>query len=272
MRFRYVSAIFSLEIRKTLSYRVDFWMHFLGSVFIGLLIAFFLWKAIFDYNQAQTMGGFSFHALMLYYLLIPMTLNIIMPSGSHWIGFISKEIYEGTLNRYLVYPVSFLNYKIISHFSESFIAVIQLVITFSLYLIIFDLPSDYQISLNGTLLATVSVLFSILMYFHLGACIEMIAFWADNIWSLMVMLRFMITMLGGVFIPLSFFPESFQNVLNTLPFPYLVYFPVQTFLGKVSFEIWLNGIAITLFWGVFFFALSKVMWKMGTKKYTGVGI
>ena len=48
---------------------------------------------------------------MLYYLLVPLIARMIRGEESR---FLSDDIYEGGLTRYLVYPLSFLQYKYVS--------------------------------------------------------------------------------------------------------------------------------------------------------------
>ena len=61
-----------LELKKAVTYRAEFWISFLGAVLAQFSVAFFLWKAIFASRGAETINGFTFPALMLYYLLVPL--------------------------------------------------------------------------------------------------------------------------------------------------------------------------------------------------------
>ena len=94
----------------------------------------------------------------------------------------------------------------------------------------------------------------------------------DNVWSLLIMVRFSVGLLGGAMIPIAFFPEHVQVILNYLPFRYLAAFPINCFLGKVTFADWQTGIAVTLFWSLIFTGCALLIWNRGKYKYTGVGI
>ena len=39
--------VYSLELRKRMTYRTEFWFRFLGVLFANLLAAYFLWGAVF---------------------------------------------------------------------------------------------------------------------------------------------------------------------------------------------------------------------------------
>ena len=64
--------VFAIEIKKAVSYRVAFWVNFLLGTTTDLLIAYFLWGAIFAASGSQTMQGFSFHGMVFYYLFAKM--------------------------------------------------------------------------------------------------------------------------------------------------------------------------------------------------------
>ncbi len=261
--------VFSTEIRKTIAYRFDFWLQFVMSVLANVGVAYFLWKAIFDYKGVDSMRGYSFAGLMLYYVMVPLISRMIQGPG---LGMIAHEIYDGSLTRYLIFPVSFFSYKYIQYFAHTVIYFLQLILAVTLFILIFRLPVDVHLSVPSILMGAVVVLCAGFMTFTLSALIEMIAFWADNVWGLLVMIRFAVSLLGGAMIPLSFFPGTLERILHLLPFSYIASFPINTFLGKTTFHEWTTGIVVIFFWSTTFFALSRVVWHRGKYRYTGVGI
>ena len=106
----------------------------------------------------------------------------------------------------------------------------------------------------------------------LNSLSELIAFWADNIWSLGVIIRFATKFFGGAMIPLTFFPEWANTVLAYTPFPYIVHFPMKVFFGEIDLNTILINIGILIFWTIIFYFISKLIWNKGKYSYTGVGI
>jgi ABC-2 type transport system permease protein len=113
---------------------------------------------------------------------------------------------------------------------------------------------------------------SSLLYFLFSAWLQLIAFWADQIWSLSAIVRFITGLLGGSLLPLSLFPETLRGVLTLLPFSYFVHFPLQCFFGNIPLDQWLHGISIMGCWSVVFAAIYAAVWNRGNLQYTGVGI
>lgn len=268
-KFSWVGQVFSLEIRKHLSYRVDFWSYFLGAVGAQLAIAYFLWKSIFDFLEVEKMQGYSFSGLMLYYLLVPLLNQVIRGAK---LGYISEEIYQGSLTRYLIYPVNFFAYKYTAHAAFSFYSSLQILCGLGLFALFFSWPADMSISFISILGGIFTAFLSGYLFFAISAIFEMVAFWADNVWSLVLMVYYTINLLGGGYIPLSFFPPTVEKILYWSPFPYLLSFPLKTLLGQESLFSWLQGLGILIFWAFVFTGLLSLVWQRGTRQYTGVGI
>ncbi len=262
-------VIMTMEWRKAFSYRVHFWINFLGDVLVQFGVAYFLWTAVYAYSENKLLGGFSYSAILLYSLCVPMIGKIV--KGNE-IGLISQEIYDGGLNRYLVYPISFFKFKYSQRLAESLLFLVQFGLMIVLYQVFWESPTDLLLSWQNSLRGLVVLGLAGVLFFFVNCIVELIAFWAEHIWSLMIMLRFVTNFLGGAMLPLSFFPEKWASILEWFPFYYLVGFPINTFLGRLSAGEWERGIVILLGWILVSGALAKVIWKKGVKQYTGIGI
>ncbi|HEX4926102.1 MAG TPA: ABC-2 family transporter protein [Bdellovibrionales bacterium] len=265
---RWMWHSYSLEMRKLLSYRVDFWVQFAGSIFVQFGVAYFLWSAIFEVRGTEQVGGYTFPMLMLYYILAPLVERMTM--GDSWTH-ISTEIYEGTLTRYIVYPMPVLPYKYIAHIAKTSIGLIQLVMTLGLLSLFFDRPAELQTSALSVLQGIVLIFFAGYLYFIINLAVEMIAFWADSVWSLLVMVKFTVSLLGGAMLPLTLFPEGVRKVLEILPFSYFISFPIRCFMGQVTTSEWLAGLAIITVWAIVATLAAQMIWRRGSKNYAGVG-
>jgi ABC-2 type transport system permease protein len=256
-----------LELKKMISYRADFWIGFVGNVVTQFGVAFFLWKAIFTARGVDEMEGYTFGGLMLYYLLVPLVERIVFGQE---MGFMSGEIYDGGLTRYLLYPVSFFRVKYAATLAQSTLFIAQMLLTLTVFLLVFRNP--FSLTWRNFAAALPVFLLSGLLHFCLTACLEMTAFWADNVWSIMVFNRMITHLLGGGLIPLAFFPAKLRAVLEYLPFPRVVSFPIRCLLGQVGQGEWLKGMGLTAAWALVFAGLAALVWRKGLKGYSGVGI
>lgn len=256
-----------LESKRFLSYRVDFWLQFAVTVMAEVVIAYFLWVNIYGDDPGKVIGGYTFHQMLLYYLFVPFVGRMVR---SHEDFSLATEIREGGLNKFLIYPISFLQYKIMQKFVYTSLAVMQM------FLGIFFVAYLLGVSVNSTVLnfalGIVAAYVAMLLYGLMLMTLEIVAFWADTVWSLGVMLRFTAMFLGGAFVPLNLFPEWAQNFLMVTPFPYLFSNAIKTFLGEYTLTQSIQGIGIGILW---LFPLSLIMlstYKKGLRQYSGIGI
>lgn len=268
-QWSWVPHVLSIELKKAFSYRVAFWVQFLIGTGADLSISYFLWWAIFQARGESTIQGFTFHGLILYYVFATFSSKITRGNDR---GYISTDIYEGTLTRYLLYPLPFFPYKLVTHFTQQLLGMIQLLFTLSLFALIIGLPGGNHVTVFTFLAGCFTCVLAGYLHFTMMSCLEMVAFWQDVVWNLMVMLRFMMNLLGGQMIPLAFFPEWGQKIIAYTPFPALVSFPARTFLGDITLNEWLWQAGMLALWALVFTFLANRVWIRGTKQYSGVGI
>ena len=265
----WVSTVFSLELRKAFSYRANFWIDFFGSVSVQLITAYFLWRAIFDYSGKSTLSGYSFYHILLYTILAKMWQRVNYGSD---LGVCSREIYTGTLTRYIIYPVSLIGYKFTVFWAQSLIYLQYLLFGYLVYFVIFPIPPEVNISSASLVRAVLAMFFGGSIYFFTILCIDFVAFWAENVWSLLIMNRFVSSILGGAMVPLALFPDRVRSLLECLPFYYFTGFPIRVLLGEVSAHDWAVGMAWASFWTAFFWTMASIILSRGRYRYSGAGV
>jgi ABC-2 type transport system permease protein len=269
MTARLFWQVFSIECRKLMSYRADFWINSVVGFVAHFGVMYYLWRAIFS-GPAERIGGYTFEGMLLYYLLVILIGKLVR--GAEHTHDISVDIYEGTLSRYIVYPTSYFGFKYAQHLGLMLPGLVQLALFGLLYLLILPVPAEATVTPGSVAMAAVSILIANLMYYTLAAPLQAVAFWADNVWSLVVMQRFATALLGGAMLPLSLFPAWSRPVLDALPFRYLYDFPVGTLIGRIGPRAWLIGVAVSLAWWLAMAGVTRIVWRRGMLSYTGVGI
>lgn len=265
--------LFGVLLRQSLSrifsYRVNFWVQFWGSAITEVLIAYFLWFSLFEAQGVTEIGGYSFQEMMIYYLLISFVGRLIRGIENFEI---SKEIYEGTLTRYLLYPHNYFTFKFADHLAYTGIGLLQAFIAGGLVSIFF--PEALKVLRFEWIhlpVYLVSILLASIFHFMLMSLLELVAFWADNVWSLLVMARFIISFFGGFYLPLALFPQALQSALAWTPFPALTFLPVQYLMGKVAYSDLIQGLFILVFWILVLAMMMSLVWARGKYKFSGVG-
>lgn len=260
----------SLEARKAMSYRADFWINVVVSFFAQLGVVWYLWEAIFRGTGKATIGGWDLPGMLQYYVLVILAGKLVR--GQEFMAGVSQDIYDGGLSRYLLYPVSYNRFKYAQHLGALLPALVQL----ALFMALMPLfpaqlgafrPGPAQLLMGFSALAAGN-----LLYYMLLLPLQAVAFWADNVWSLTVLMRFTSGLLGGSLLPLSLFPEQARAWLDWLPFRCLFDVPVGALMGRLSVAAWAGGLLLSLGWSALLWGLARLVWRRGERGYTGVGI
>jgi len=262
--------VVSVEARTSMSYRVDFWVNAVVGFAAHFGLQYCVWDAVFRESGRAQIGGYDFATMLLYFVSVILFGKLVR--GSELQGQVSTDIYEGGLNRYLVFPTSYFAFKYAQNLGGLLPALIQLALFGAWFPFLLDLPPDLGLSPATALMGLVAVAAANLLYFVMLFPLQCVAFWADNVWSLSVALRFLTGILGGFLLPLSVFPDWAQRGLAWLPFRYLFDFPVNVTLGRVPVGEWLLGIALTLAWALVIGLAGRVVWHRGELQYSGIGI
>lgn len=270
MRARLFAHAFSTEARKWMSYRADFWLTAVVGFFANFGVVYCLWRAIYQASPGASFGGYDFDGIVLYSVLAILLGRLVR--GADRVADIAQDIYDGSLSRYIVYPTSYFGFKYAQHLGQLVPACAQLLLFGVVYGGFLPFPANVTIGVGSCAMAAVSVMLGNMLFYALSAPLQAVAFWADNVWSLVVMMRVSTALFGGAMLPLALFPEWGQRLLTWLPFRFLYDFPITVLMGKVPFEAWLQGSALGLAWVAAIAGLTRVVWRRGMLVYSGVGI
>lgn len=267
-------TVFSLETRRSMAYRADFWLQMVASFAAQLVVAVFLWDAVFRARGGSPIAGYDQPAMIGYYLAVLLVGRVVR--GTDRPITMASEIYEGTLSRYLLYPTNYLATKYAEHLGTLLPGLLQLVFGGGLALLLLAgdsaTPLLAGVGPGSVLRAALAIAIGNLLSFLMHYPLQGIAFWAENVWSLNVMLRFTADLLGGLMLPLAVFPGWAQEWLSWLPFTYLFSFPVTVLFGQVDDRHFVAGLAIALGWCAVFALLGRLVWRRGLAGYNGAGI
>ncbi|MFN0058245.1 MAG: ABC transporter permease [Planctomycetota bacterium] len=270
MPLRLFLQILAIETKKAVSYRMDFWLGAVGSLLAGIGVPYFTWQAIYAARGTPLLGGYTFAGMVAY--AIACTLIIKVVRGSDLTLGIANDIYDGTLNRYLVYPAGYLRFKFAQQCGVLTPSLLQLALVGGAFLLVLPQPADLAITPTSVAQALLSMAAANVLHFLICYPVQLVAFWADNVWSLIVMLRFISSLLGGGLIPLELFGAEAREWLGYLPFAHLYWTPVSALLGKLTMAEWLASLATTGLWCLACALVGRVLWRRGQLQYSGIGM
>ena len=263
-------SVVSIEARAALSYRVDFWLNMLVGFTVQFGIVYFLWTAMFRESGREIIGGYTLDGMIIYYLSVILLGKLVR--GREMEQAVSTDIYEGSLNRYLIFPARYFGFKYAQHVGMMGPGVMQFALFGPVVYLVLDVPAHLVPQFSSVLMSLAAIAVGNVLHYLLSLPLQLVAFWADNVWSLEVAKRFFTTLLGGLMIPLSLFPEWAQGTLYFLPFRFFFDFPARVMLNQIGPIEWAIGTLVSLGWCVVFWAVCAWVWRRGRLHYTGVGI
>lgn len=262
--------VVSIEARRRMSYRADFWINAIVSLAVQIGISIFLVHAIFRESGQAVVAGFTYRGMLLYFVTVAFLGKLVRATEMEFA--VSSDIYEGGLTRYLLYPSSYPVFKYAQQLGALAPVIVQVLLLGVWIPFVMGIPDEMRISIGSVAMCAVALGLANILLYVMTLPIQAVAFWADNVWSLMVANRIIAALLGGMTIPLALYPEWAQQILNHLPFRFLFAFPVDALLGRLTPAQWAVGALESLGWCLAFAVIGRVVWKRGDLQYTGVGI
>lgn len=260
--------VFTTESKRLLTYRAQFWFELILSSVIELLVILVVWKAVFVSSQSENIANYNLTEMLLYVSVATFFSQATKGSG---MGTFQRDIYDGSLTKYLIYPLSFFSYKVGTFFPRAMFAVIQLFLTLILMYFLSDISYLSVFSFFNFFVGLLSLTLACFIFFLMLAMVEMLAFWFDNVWTLSFVLQICIVFLSGRAVPIDLFPKTAQIILNNSPFPFLAFVPAKIFIGGMTQSEAINSIVIGCVWVFVFWFLARNLYRLGLNKYSGVG-
>ena len=260
--------VFKVSLNQEFAYRLSFVMWRVRNV-IQVLVLFFLWDTIFS-NREGEIFGYDRDKILTYVLGLVFIKAFVLSAR---VQDVAGEIARGEIINYLLKPVNYFKYWLTRDISSKALNLVFAVGEFGLIYLILKPPFFFQDNFLQLFLFLISISLAILTYFLLLFIVNALPFWAPELgWGGHFLFTvIMVEFLSGVLFPLDILPMNIQNILNLTPFPYLIFFPLQIYLGKISGLIALKGIFISLTWIIILWFFMKSVWEKGLKAYQAYG-
>ena len=259
-------TLFGLGLKRVSEYKVNFFGRF-ARIPVELAIFYFLWKVIFAARGATELGGMAFPTFIVYVMMTRFVF-ISMPNMSiTWA--VEDIIASGQLSYLLTKPVSFIRYMFFRYTPEFFLYGFTATALF----IGVSAAIQWHVLANPIFWALfiISLILSIALNYTLFFSIATLTFWFDGIWGVTRSVQVMRSFLSGELIPLTLFPPALATVAAVLPFKYLMFTTIFTYLEMYTVNEAILQIGIQLAWIAVFVVITNVALAAGLKKFNSQG-
>lgn len=258
--------ISKIYMKTQLAWRADVVFNMVFTI-TKILFAYLLWGTIFQ--SKETVGQFTFHGMLSYYIISSFLSQLEMSGG------ISNELRDrirnGTFSKYMVIPVGIERYflamelgVVLFYFSFDLIAAFCWVFVFRIRFIFTGNP---WIILCAAVMLVLGMLFMAQFNYFLG----LLTLKYQGIGTFLMIKDNLAALVTGSIVPLALFPGMVVNVMKLLPFYYVTYLPAMLLTGLCRSEA-VHGIFVIMCWCLMMQLVINIVWKKYIRKYDGVGI
>ncbi|MCH5586559.1 ABC-2 family transporter protein [Shimazuella sp. AN120528] len=247
--------VIRIRFLMMLAYRVNYYSGIIiYSINIGAYV--FLWHAV--YGGKPSIQGFTAIQMATYIAISWMARAFYYNNLDREIA---EEIRDGSVAIQIIRPYSYLMVKVFQGFGEGL---------FRLFL--FSIPGMiivsfiYPIQLTTNPLVwtqfLISLLFGFIVNVEVNLIVGLFAFFILNNQGILWAKRFLVDLLSGLIIPISFFPAVLQKIFAFLPFQAISYIPSNTLVKGLSIHQWLPAIGVQFVWTII---LALICWGFWSK-------
>jgi len=266
-RLRVMKAVAIVTFKEWGAYRT----HSMVSIFVGpvyYLVQMCIWRAVYTTDSA--IGGMTLNQ-MLTYSGVAAAIGYLTMDFADWN--LQMLIHTGKYATFALRPIHHrffaLSQKVGHRFLGLIFEFIPVVLIFTLLFRVNLIPVHV-----GWALLSVGLGFMINFYVHY--CIGIAGFWLTKTGGIRGVFQILRSAFSGALIPLSLFPGPLQKVLIFLPFQFITYLPGRIWTGDYTlggvtlaapYAVGLQALCALAMWG-----LSEVLYRLGNRKFTGVGV
>jgi len=257
--------IFSIYWQEGLSRRASFIMERFRALVV-LISFYYFWSALLKHRTSFV--GYDRTQMITYVLGMNVLRSLVFATRTEEIA---GEINHGRLSAYLLKPVNFMFYTLFRDLSEKSINFVSSIIEVLGLMWIFGVKIQWPPNLSYWLLFIAAILGAMWLYFILSFMTGCWGFWTSESWGPRFLLELFLEFTAGVFFPLDVLPNLAQQIIKCFPSPYLVFFPLQIFLGRLDASQIVHGFLVQAFWILAISGLARWVWSRGMQNYSSAG-
>lgn len=259
-------AVFLLNLQQEFQRRASLVMERIRSLALVLSL-YFLWSSLLE-DPTKSFLGYSRTQMLTYVLGLALLRALVLTNR---VFELTYEIARGRISAQLMRPMNLFLYQFSLDVSDKAVRCLAAIFEITILALIFKATLYRPENLGTWVLAFAAVAFALVLYFLIGLTLTTSGFWSAEsigfLWATSLLIEFC----SGAFFPLDVLPKTIQEVLLQLPFPYLVYFPINIYLERLSASAIIHGLCVQLVWILGFSLTAQILWKKGLATYQAEG-
>jgi len=219
-----------------------------------------LWNVTFEAAGTGTINGLTL-ADTMWYLMLAETIELSRPAVARSV---SDNVKDGSIAYMLNKPYNFIFYQFSNSMGETvFRALMNAVFGSAVVWWLVGAPHD----MRGWIAAIPAVLGAWILNFIVACLIGLAAFVVEDVSAFVWIYQKFTFILGGLLIPLDFYPTWLQDTAKALPFAAMLYGPARLFVSP-SLELFMSVITMQLVWILILGLLLATAYRRGVMQLT----
>jgi ABC-2 type transport system permease protein len=255
---------FKTTFASMVQYRASLFIWMIGQV-LEPLVYLIVWSTVSN-GSGGSVGGYTAQAFAAYYLVL-MLVNQVTYT---WVMYeYEYRVRQGGLSFALLKPVHPIHSDISDNLSSKLVTLPILLVVAGVLALIFR-PTA-ALTWWAILAFIPALILAFLVRFLLEWTLALAAFWTTRVNAINQVYFLLMLFLAGQIAPLTLFPHWIQILADILPFQWMLGFPVELVLGRLTQIQALEGLAAQVIWVTVSLLLVRLVWRAGVRVYSAVG-
>jgi ABC-2 type transport system permease protein len=260
---RKLVAIFQIYLKECFAYPAASMLWVLADAQTAMILPA-VWLA--TAGPGELVAGMTRPELITYYVGSMILSQFIT---CHLMWDIAWDIREGDFSSHLLRPIHYFRMNLARNLAWR-IAKLVLFIPMG-FLVFFIYRSVGMVPMHLTPEFFLSVVLAQFLSYAAAFCMALTALWTTEFMSTLRLYYLPEMFLSGRLLPLSALPLWALSIARFTHFRYMISFPTQLLMGQLPQTSVREGLAMQVCWIVFFLVLGKIIFKKGTRQYSGFG-
>ncbi|MBT6148017.1 MAG: ABC transporter permease [Gemmatimonadetes bacterium] len=257
-------TLFGLELSVMFQYRAAVVIWLLGLV-LQPVVYMVVWLTVAE-SKGGKVGDFDAGAIAAYFLVMMLVNHATFTWHMFEMGY---RVRSGFFNAILVQPLHPWHRDVLQNIAYKVLALGVLLPVAALLAWYFQPTLDPPMWAILTFVPAVALAF--LTRFFLEWSLALLAFWITDTSGLNNLYMAFVLIFTGRLAPLSLLPQGMQTFAAWSPFQWMVAFPVELLLGRLTPEQALHGLAMQGLWIIVGFLVMQLTWGRASSRYSAVG-
>jgi ABC-2 type transport system permease protein len=255
---------FKTTLATMIQYRAALAIWVIGHV-LEPLVYLVVWSVV-SKTAGGSAGGFTTAEFAAYFIALMLVNHLTYT----WIMYeYEYRVRHGSLSFALLRPIHPIHADVADNISSKVISLPGIALAAVVLALMFR-PAFHFIP--WAVLASIpAIVLAFVLRFLLEWTLALAAFWTTRVSAINQMYFVALLFLSGQVAPIALLPAWVRAAAGFLPFRWMIGFPVELLLGRLTPAQALTGLGVQVIWIALGLALVRLVWRAGVRAYSAVG-